>query len=116
MWASRAEVQYLRERVRQLEQDLKDERTENRRVERHYGNMLLRRAGTFPVPLLKPAQQDEPAFVPQVSETDLAKAEAIRAEGKRMNKQKDEIEAAVRAQTGMSEQELARAIAGNGNG
>jgi hypothetical protein len=118
MWVSKSEVEYLRERVRELEAALKDERAENRRVERHYGDMLLRRAGTFPVPPLvsTPPEQAEPA-APPVTDSDIAKYEAVKEEGLRMGMGQQEIADAVRASTGWSEQDIARAIKGqNGNG
>jgi hypothetical protein len=74
-------------------------------------DMLLRRGQTFPMPKDAPQHvEPQPQFP---DETVIAQAEVIRAEGKRMGKQPDEIDEAIKLQTGWTEADIAEAIAGS---
>lgn len=68
MWISRAEYDRLlaavdaaEQRAERAEKALASERDENRYAERWMSNMLLRRAGTYPVPDKAPPLQGPPA-------------------------------------------------------
>lgn len=116
MWVSRGEYDRLWDRIRDLESDLKDERAANRRREEWAIDMLMRRGGTFPVPPLKSEQTERPTPARQITETDLAKAEALRQEGQRLGRSPDEINKAIELETGWTEEVIAKAINENGNG
>lgn len=119
MWLTPAALS----RIRELEAKLADSVTVavyQRALERiselearneHQADMLLRRAQTYPMPKDAPAQATEPMrSVPD--QTAIAQAEAIREEGRRTGAQKDEIDAAIKAQTGWTAEEIARAGVG----
>ncbi|HWT01190.1 MAG TPA: hypothetical protein VN256_13155 [Pyrinomonadaceae bacterium] len=107
------ELRYLRQRVITLERQLEAERAANRYREDWCINMLMRRAGTIPVPPQK-AEQPEPIPVAQPTETDYAKAEALREAGRIAGASQQEIEEEIKRATGWTEQELAAAIQQSG--
>lgn len=123
MWLSESTLQ----RIRELEQRLMDSVPRavydvslariaelERRVD-WQSDMLLRRGQTLPLPPVRGEEKppEPPARLP--SDTDIAKAEAIRQAGQAMNKSKQEIGEAIRQQLGWTEEDLARAIQGNGH-
>lgn len=123
MWVSQSSL----ERIRELELKLADSVPRGvygdalkrisdleRRVD-WQSDMLLRRGQSLPLPPVTSETDDKPTPMPQIDDTVISKAEAIRAEGRRVGAQKDEIEAAIKQQTGWSEADIARAISGNGN-
>lgn len=105
------ELNYLRGRVLDLERQLAEERRENRRTERWCLNMLMRRAGTMPVP---PPKIEQPGAEPlrQVSDVDIAKYEVIKLEAQRRGKTTKDSEVAewIREETGWTEADIHRAI------
>lgn len=87
------------ERIRDLE----------RRVD-WQADMLLRRGQSMPLPPVNGEPKvEKPART--VTDTDIAKAEAIRAEGQRVGASRDEIADAIATQVGWTERDLAEAIA-----
>lgn len=117
MWLSQSAL----DRIRELELALRDsvpgdvyERSLariadlERRVD-WQSDMLLRRGQTYPLPAVK-AEGEKPAQVqPAIPETAIWQAEAIRQAGKEANASQEEIETAIREQTGYSARELAEA-------
>jgi hypothetical protein len=80
-------------------------------------DMLLRRGGTMPLPdPPSPSATAEPTPLP-ISDFDIARAEGVREEGRRLGLSQQDIAEGVRLATGWSEQDIARAIKGqSGNG
>lgn len=122
MWLGQSAL----ERIRELELALKEsvsrdvyERSLARIAELERRNdwamdMLLRRGGSLPVPELKPEgasppQPEPPAF----TETQMAQAEAVVEEGRRLDMGRQEIENALRVSVpGITEDAIAQAISG----
>ena len=90
MWISGGDYRFLQKRVLDLEKQLEQERTENRRREDWLVNMLLRRAGTFPIPSKeKTEQKEKPPSAPQpykFSGIQLAQLKALREEAQRLGR------------------------------
>jgi hypothetical protein len=78
-------------------------------------DMLLRRGQSMPLPAVIEREQKPEPTLPSITESDIAKYEAIREEGRRLGLGPDEIREGVRAATGWDENDIARAIQ-NGNG
>jgi hypothetical protein len=112
MWIRKSDYDWLRHRVDKLETMLDVERAENRRTERHWGDMFLRRMQTFPVPKDQPTVE-QPAPIKQVTDTDIAKYEAIKHAAVEAQAGPQEIADAVRLQTGWSEQDIVNAMRGS---
>jgi hypothetical protein len=108
-------------RIRELESKLADSVTVavyNRLLDRiseleernqWQADMLLRRAGTFPLSAQK-AITSESQPVPQRVAVDLDQVNAIRAEGRRLNLNDQEIQEGIYKTTGWSEADIAAAI------
>lgn len=75
-------------------------------------DMLLRRGGTYPLPAEKTEPVAQPQMVRQVTDTDIAKAEAIRQAGLEAGAKKQVIEQAIKTETGWDEADIDRAING----
>lgn len=116
MWVRQADYDWLKERIETLETLLANERAENRRVERHWGDMILRRGGSLPVPPLpveKPPTDEKPAL----SESDRVKVQAVVQHGRSMNLPQTEITEAVQGlHLGLTEAEITAAINASRNG
>jgi hypothetical protein len=118
MWLSEAAVQRIRELELRLQASVPraDHESALARIadlERRCDwqcDMLLRRGQSMPLPPVKGEPPPEQPTINRISESDIAKAEAIRAEGVRLGAQGDEIEAAVRRATGWSYEEIAKAV------
>lgn len=111
MWISRGEYQRLSEQLDRAEDRLDEataalatERAENRRAERHFANMLLRRAGTFPVPPVE-KPPDFSAFEGELESVgpsiDPGELEAHVAEGAVFGLSAEEVEQRLRQQRGL---------------
>ena len=112
MWVRKADYNWLRSRVDKLEAMLEVERAENRRVERHWGDMILRRGGSLPVPAAvseaAPPPRPEP---PVLTETQMAQAEAVVEYGRAQGFGRQQIEDAVRVSVpGITNEAIAAAI------
>lgn len=133
MWLSRSALERIRElelalrdsvpgdvyraslaRTAEVEGRLDEERKEHARQVRWFSSMLLRRAGSMalpPTPEEKAeAVKNEPPPVP--SDTAIAQAEAIFAEGKRVDAGHEQILEALRAVPGMTEEAVAAVMSG----
>lgn len=64
MWLPRVEYDRLVQQLESAQLALEVERAENRRTERWMCNMLLRRAGTFPVPPVASVSPAPPTTAP----------------------------------------------------
>lgn len=102
-WAiiARRDLDYYRERIAILEARVGDEQ----RAQRHCINMLLRRAGTFPIAEKTEPKPTQPQPM-QPSGASLGMAQAIRDEGLRLNYSEADIDLALRERTGLSLAEL----------
>lgn len=102
MWLPRAEYDRLVTQVESTQEALALERAENRRVERHWANMFLRRMQTFPVPptpsVAPPVTND---FTPVPPDLDLGELEAFIAAGAEMGVSADEATRLLRMERGL---------------
>lgn len=106
----RSELNYLRARVTDLERQLEAERAENRRVERHWGDMFLRRLQTYPVPPPKPEVEKLVEPLPRsVSEDDIARADSVIEYCNSMGFGRDKMDEGIRDSTGWTLQQIEQA-------
>lgn len=103
MWLSRAEYDRLVLQVESAQEALALERAENRRAERHWANMFMRRLQTFPLAstdqsVTTPVTND---FTPPPPEIDPGELEAMIAVGADMGVSKDEVERLLRMERGL---------------
>jgi hypothetical protein len=115
MWQS--EKRYLRGRVAELEKQLAEERAHHRYREDWLVDMRVWKQGMKPPPpqeSVAPVPQSEP--LRQVTDTDIAKYEAIKDAAASMGKSvKDpEVQDWIRVETGWGEADIHKAIHGQG--
>ena len=108
-WISATDLRYYRERIDLLERQLAAEHETHIKEQRHATNMLLRRANTFPIPEAK-SNGAKPEPRPKQPTEEMARAQAIRAEGFRLKAMGEltdaEVDKAIFDQTGMTLAEL----------
>lgn len=115
-WVSRAEYDRLlaaidtaERRAADTEAALAAERAENRRTERWMTNMLMRRAGTYPVPAASPPVQGPPVPVEletidggsEIPGMDTAELEALVVAGSQYGQNRADVLAFLRRERGL---------------
>lgn len=103
MWLPRCEYDRLVKQVESAQAALELERAENRRVERWYGDMFLRRMQTFPVPaketIATPPSTDN--FTASAAEIDEGELEAFVAAGAEMGVPREEAVRLLKMERGL---------------
>lgn len=103
MYLPRAEYDRLVSQLETAQEALALERAENRRSERHWANMFMRRLQTFPLAstdasVTTPVTDD---FTPPPPEIDPGELEAMVAVGADMGVPKEEVERLLRMERGL---------------
>lgn len=106
MWVAKSDIDYYRDRIADLEAQLKAEHEENLRAQRWLLNMGLRRLQTYPIPdkpKVADAQPDKPQLQPPAN---LGEAMALRDEGLRLSYTEADIDRILQSEAGMTLSEL----------
>lgn len=110
MWINSAEydrlldaLDHANQRAEAAEKALAAERAANRDSERHFADMILRKAGSFPMPKSQPVATEVPELVPasEVPGMDLGELEAVVAVGAERGLRRADVIATLKRERGL---------------